>query len=65
MNPRGGSAEGGLDPAGTAVEELKRQIEAALGSVEEIMNNKPEISVATSPEEAAAVRGGEDEVGGS
>ena len=45
------------DTADTSVEDLRRQIEAALGGVEEIVRNKGVISVAT-----AAEAGGEDEV---
>ena len=45
------------------VEELRRQIESALGSVEEIVKKKAVISVATTPEQqAAALNTPEDEL---
>ena len=45
------------------VEELRRQIESALGSVEEIVKNKAVISVATTPEQqAAALNSQQDEL---
>ena len=45
------------------VEELRRQIESALGSVEEIVKNKAVISVATEPEQPAGVQSSDqDEV---
>ena len=56
MNPR--TSSGSADP--TNVEELRRQIETALGSVEEIVKNNAVISVDTSPSKPAA--SDEDEV---
>ena len=50
------------DTADTAVEDLRRQIEAALGGVEEIVRNKGVISVATAAEAGVPAAGGEDEV---
>ena len=44
------------------VEELKRQIETALGGVEEIVKNKAVISVATSPDQPVAQGTDEDEL---
>ena len=50
------------DTADTSVEDLRRQIEAALGGVEEIVRNKGVISVATAAEAGVPAAGGEDEV---
>ena len=44
------------------VEELKRQIETALGGVEEIVKNKAVISVATSPDQPVAQGKDEDDL---
>ena len=44
------------------VEELKRQIETALGGVEEIVKNKAVISVATSPDQPVAQGTDEDDL---
>ena len=45
----------------TDVEDLRRQIESALGSVEEIVKNKAVINVATSADDAASAGGGHDD----
>ena len=59
MNLRALNTSNSLDN----VEELRRQIESALGSVEEIVKNKAVISVATEPEQpAAALNSDQDEV---
>ena len=50
------------DTSDTSVEDLRRQIEAALGGVEEIVRNKGVISVATAAEAGVPAAGGEDEV---
>ena len=45
----------------TDVEDLRRQIETALGSVEEIVKNKAVINVATSADDAANAGGAHDD----
>ena len=50
------------DTSDSSVEDLRRQIEAALGGVEEIVRNKGVISVATAAEAGVPAAGGEDEV---
>ena len=62
MNLRAAAPPDTADTADTAVEDLRRQIEAALGGVEEIVRNKGVISVATAAEAGVPAAGGEDEV---
>ena len=45
----------------TDVEDLRRQIESALGSVEQIVKNKAVINVATSADDAASAGGAHDD----
>ena len=62
MNLRAAAPPDTSDTADTSVEDLRRQIEAALGGVEEIVRNKGVISVATAAEAGVPAAGGEDEV---
>ena len=51
----------GTSNAVTDVEDLRRQIETALGGVEEIVKNKAVINVATSADDAANTGGAHDD----
>ena len=62
MNLRAAAPPDTADTSDTSVEDLRRQIEAALGGVEEIVRNKGVISVATAAEAGVPAAGGEDEV---